>query len=144
MPTDAGGDIRKLMSTMCAAAFACCRSASRRRRKEIIPGPHNSWTPAQRICISLPRAGALPACLLINRHNSERATGSRRWLAMPKQSPQPSNGTPGKKPPAPSVKLRPGDFRRLVEMLNGGMARRTDQADQRRRSKIVPARPGRG
>jgi|SRR6266446_5821272 len=44
---------------------------------------------------------------------------------MPKQS----NSTPGKKPPTPSVKVKPGDFRTLVEILNGRKPRRTDDAE---------------
>jgi hypothetical protein len=40
------------------------------------------------------------------------------------------NGTPGKTPPAPSVKVRPGDFHTLVEILKGRKPRpqRTDSA----------------
>jgi hypothetical protein len=38
------------------------------------------------------------------------------------------NGTPGKKPPAPSVNVWPGNFRALVEILKGRKPRpqRTD------------------
>jgi len=34
---------------------------------------------------------------------------------MPKQAPKELNGTPGKKPPAPSVKVRMGRKARLAE-----------------------------
>jgi len=49
-------------------------------------------------------------------------------------------GTPGKKPPAPSIKVRPGDFHTLVEMLKGRKPRRTDDAEPGRRPKPIPAR----
>jgi len=47
---------------------------------------------------------------------------------MPKQ--RRLAGTLGKKPPAPSVKVRPGDFRQLVEILNGRKLRQADDAIQ--------------
>jgi hypothetical protein len=40
------------------------------------------------------------------------------------------NGTPGKKPPAPSVKVKPGDFRTLVEILKGRKPRQADDAER--------------
>ncbi len=54
------------------------------------------------------------------------------------------NGRPGKKPPAPSVKVRPGGFRTLVEILKGRKPRRTDDAETGPRSKPVPVPRGRG
>jgi hypothetical protein len=45
---------------------------------------------------------------------------------MPKQQP---NGTPGKKPPTPSVKVRRGDFYALVEILKGQKPRQPDDAE---------------
>jgi hypothetical protein len=38
------------------------------------------------------------------------------------------NGT-GKKPPAPSVNIRPRDFHALVEILKGRRPQRTDDAE---------------
>jgi hypothetical protein len=39
------------------------------------------------------------------------------------------NGTPGKTPPGPSVKVRRGDYRTLVEILKGRKLRRIDDAE---------------
>jgi hypothetical protein len=62
------------------------------------------------------------------------------WSHMRKQP----SGTPGKKPPAPSVTVRPGDFRTLVEILKGWKPRRTDDAESGHRPKQIPARRERG
>jgi hypothetical protein len=44
--------------------------------------------------------------------------------------PEHRNGTPGRKPPAPSVKGRPvGSFSTMVEILKSRMARHIDDAE---------------
>jgi hypothetical protein len=53
------------------------------------------------------------------------------------------NGTPGKTPPGPSVKVRRGDYRTLVEILKGRKLRRIDDAETGRRHKSVPIHRGR-
>jgi hypothetical protein len=52
------------------------------------------------------------------------------------------DGTSGKKPPAPSVKV--GDFRSLVEILKGRRSRGIHDGERSRRFKPIPSRRGRG
>ena len=79
-----------------------------------------------------------------------RATpdGKRAWASWPTSvsvstvptMPKPPNETPCKKPLVPSVKVRPGDFRELVEILKG----RKPRPESRRRCKPIPVHRGRG
>jgi hypothetical protein len=60
---------------------------------------------------------------------------------MPKQK---LNGTPGKKPRAPSVKRRCGtSFSTMVEILNGRKLRQADETETIHRTKPVSVRRGR-
>jgi hypothetical protein len=60
---------------------------------------------------------------------------------MPKQQP---NGTPGKKAPAESVKIRrPSAFDTLVEMLSR-KSQQADEVETGRRSKPISGRRDRG
>jgi hypothetical protein len=68
------------------------------------------------------------------------------WLAMPKQ--QQPNGTPGKKPPAPSLKLRLARTR--LEQRSGSKPlepsgqRQSTEAETGQRSRLVSGRRERG
>src|SRR5262245_59283848 len=69
--------------------------------------------------------------------SAKRPEPTRFWCIMPKQP----NGTPGKKPSAPSVNVRRGDFQRLVEILKSRKPRRDDKA-RPGRSKASPGEAG--
>jgi len=77
------------------------------------------------------------ACRSVLAVPRERSQRGKRWLVMPKQL----NGSPGKKPPASSVKRRPvKSFSTMVEILKSRKPRRADEAESGRRPELVPAR----
>jgi hypothetical protein len=70
----------------------------------------------------LDSSAGLPTTLARPRAACACRTRSKIWDPGPLGEANPAegpNGTPGKKPPAPSVKIRPGDFHTLVEILKG-------------------------